>query len=289
MKKLALIAVIVLSSLLFVSCNSQYDKDAKKTLENKESAADIEKQKNEENLKDDTKDSLTISEAQIAYENKEYSQVVKLLSTISDGKTNEIYSQSIANAIDAFVATSDIEDMNKIIAIDAEAEEQLCHKIMDGCNQLDYQYYKLLDILTESLSDSESKNSLIEFKQNNRLNRAKAFMIGDWEWQKDAEKNTKVKNRLVGDELLGIVTQVGANEAKYQIALNDIYWKDFIFIDETSFTCYNLTKMTTGNVVDVTAVGVIDYENETINLHLTAPAPFFMVDADRTWKKVNDQ
>lgn len=288
MKKSALIVVIALSSLLLVSCDSKNVKDAKKAFENKEYSTVVEKLKNEENLKDDTKSILTISEAQIAYENKDYSQIVNLLSTIPDGKTNEIYSLSIANAIDAFVATSDVEEMKKIIAVDAEAEGQLCQKIMDGCNQLDYQYYKLLDILTESLSDSEAKNSLVEFKQNNRLTRAKAFMIGEWEWLKDTKVNTKVKNRLVGDELLGTVTQVGTTEIEYQIALNDIYWKDYVFIDETNFTCYNLTKMTTGNVVDVTAVGVIDYANEAIKLHLTAPAPYVMVNADRTWKRLSN-
>ena len=287
MKKVALIAIIAFSILLLVSCESQNIKEAKKAFENKEYASVVNKLSYEENLNDDAITILTVSQAQIAYENKEYYKVINLLSTIPDGKSNEIYEQAIMDAIDHFIQTSDAEDVKKIITIDEEAEDKLSKKIMDGCNQLDYKYYKLLDILTETLSDSETKNVLIEFQQENRLNRAKAFMIGDWEWQKNDEKNTIVKNRLVGDGLLGTVAQVGTNEIEYQIALNDIYWKDYVFIDETNFTCYNLTKMKTGNVVDVTAIGVIDYANEAINLHLTAPAPYFMVDADRTWKRLN--
>lgn len=83
------------------------------------------------------------------------------------------------------------------------------------------------------------------------------------------------------------MTPVGGNENEYQILEGDIYWKDFVFINDVIMRAwYNLCTTTSGTVVDVTETGKIDYENNVLNMNLTTPAPYQMVGADWQWIRI---
>lgn len=275
----------MLMLLALTACDSSI-RDAKKAYKNQEYKTVVDLLEGKVDLDEDTTQILLISKANIAFDAGDYLEVVKDLFEVTNGNEMDIYVKAVDGAIDAFISSSDIVPVKQMLEYDKSIGDKLDKVLEDGCNSIDYNYFLLLDIAIDSVEDTDLVSRLTEYRDNNRNLRAKSFMLGEWEWQSDSEVNTRINNKLVDGQIMGIVTQVGNSEIAYQICLNDIYWKDYVFIDETNFTCYNLTKTTSGNVVDVTAVGTIDYENDTILLHLTAPAPFHMVNADRTFQRV---
>lgn len=136
---------------------------------------------------------------------------------------------------------------------------------------------------------SQLKATVESSTEEEKTGDVKEFLAGKWEWQGDYQTGTVVEVSSNADDTIGIVKIVGLDEIEYQIKEGDMYWKNFKFINEHSFTCQNLCKTRNGTVVYVTASGNIDYENETLYMHLTAPSPYNMVNADRTWKRYSKE
>lgn len=143
--------------------------------------------------------------------------------------------------------------------------------------------------MTSKLADGDIKTELQAYYDENKLNRPKAFLLGEWEWQSGDEKQTVVECIRHKDNLIGTVQVVGSNEKEYQIMKDDVVWKDFDFLNEKRFTCTCLCKTKDGINVECTTVGEIKYKKDELHQHLTAPDPFWMEEksANRDWKRID--
>jgi len=241
---------------------------------------------NEENMSDDVYEIYTVSKAHIAYGNKNYIEVLNLLLSIDTGKNFKIYSDAVDALIQNAIDKLDFNDVSSIIAKDAEIGNIAAKKIITLCNAFDYNGFEALDNFLNVVKEDETKDYLAKYSNDNKTKRAKAFLCGKWEWKSNTQVKTTVNNIIYEDNMLATVEIVGDNEKEYKILEGDIYWKDFVFIDETNFTCINLCKNVYGSVVECLTTGKIDYENMIINLHLTAPQPYIMDNPDRCWIKL---
>lgn len=229
---------------------------------------------------------LTISEAYVAYDNNQYLDVIKKLQEVDD-KTEAIYEDSCEKYVDTVVDQRDVDAIPEIYELESSTGECIFKKLTSPCDDLNYQAFIYLENVTSKLPESELKTQLTDYSEENSVNRIRAFFIGEWEWQSEDDVKTRVKVIAYKDNLLGEVTQVGDNEVEYQLLVGDIYWKEYEFVDDTFYTCNNLSKTKDGLVVEITATGKIDYENNSINMHLTAPEPYIMVYPDRHWTRVS--
>lgn len=245
----------------------------------------------QEDLEDsEIKKMMTVSKAQLAFDQEKYLDVVNIIQQADDNELTSlpVYVKACHKYIDSAVAEGDAEPLSIIYGLDSSTSDYIYTQLSASCDNLDYKAFKYMENVLQILPDSDLKKELNDYLDSNKTNRIRAFLIGEWEWQTDDEKKTRVNLIAYKDNLLGEVTQVGDNEVEFQILKGDIYWKDFEFVEDDFYTCNNLCKTSDGYVVDVTATGKIDYEEETLQMHLTAPEPYQMVGADREWKRVLD-
>ena len=229
---------------------------------------------------------LSISQANISYGNEEYDKVVNYLYAYEEERAKSIYTESLEQYKMQLLESKDVEKLVDLYNKDNSIGNDVFDVIKTKCDELEFEEFVFMDKLIGQLPEGDLLTHLKAYSEEHIDKRIKSFLIGEWEWEADLEKRTRVKVIEHKDDLLCTVTQVSDQEAEYQIMLNDIYWRDFEYIDDKTYTCINLTKTRDGLVVDVTAYCVLDYENQKINIHLTAPAPYHMVDADRTWNKL---
>ena len=286
MKKFKIIVFCLLLCNLFVACDSDNVKKAKEAYQKNDYATVVKQLESEENMNTGVSEMYTISKAYVKYDDKNYIEALKLLLSIDTGKTHKIYGDAVDNLIQNAIERVDFRDVSSIIVKDSEIGELTAEKIIILCDNLDYNGFKALDSFLNVAEDGGLKDKLVDYSNDNKVKRVKAFLCGKWEWQSDTQIKTTVSNIIYEDNMLATVEIVGDNEKEYKILVGDIYWKDFVFIDEKNFTCVSLCKNVYGSVAECLTTGKIDYENNTVNLHLTAPQPYIMVNPDRCWIKL---
>lgn len=285
MKRVSTIVVSLFLIFSLYACESRNIKEAKEAFGNGEYRNVISLLEGEKNIDSELSGMLTISKANVAFSNKDYIEAIKYLSNVKNGTHMNTYSESVQRCIEKAVKTSDADLLAQLISADNSTEEKIKTTLIDGCNSLDFKYFNILDSVINSFDETDMKADLIEYRDSNKINRAKAFLIGEWELQSNTQIKTVVKIQISENELVGTVKQVSENEAQYKIAVSDTYWKKFAFVDENTFSCYNLMKTINGNVLDVPTVGEINYETGSIALYLNVPAPYHTSDPNRIWKK----
>ena len=283
MKKFFISILALIISIGLSSCVSENVKLAEEAYSNEDFERVVELLETEDGLSNKTNEMLVISKAKIACDDEKYLDALDLLLQLKDGKDLDFYTEVKENLVQVAIAEADSKMLVDAITLDSEIGVFSKDIIIEGCDNYEYDCFKTLYGMIESLADSELKDELIKYAGSNKEKRTMAFLVGTWEWQRNCETNTRVNNILYKDNLLATVETVGDNEKDYQILKGDVYWKDFVFIDDNEFTCINLCKTKNGAAVECMALGEIDYENDSIHLHLTAPEPYVMVDADRNW------
>lgn len=276
----------VLLSLLFCSCDSENVKQAKEAYEQQDYAAVVELLSEEKIESNDVQDMLIISEANLLYEKKEYVAAVEKLVTASTGMETEQFKEMFDTALDTSIANYDADGIIVLLGINSDAEKTVYKEITTACTNLDYDSFVLLNKIIKNLPDGKLKDDLTSYKKDNTITKAKAFLIGKWEWQEeDAEKFTTVKVVEYKDDLIGRVTKVGTLEEEYHYKKDDVYWSEFEFENSKSFLCKNLTKTTEGDPMSEMASAKIDYKDQTISIHLTGSENYNLVDPERVWKR----
>lgn len=229
---------------------------------------------------------LAISKGMVSYQNQEYQNTIDYFATVEDGRNIPEYKASCEKLIEYAFDARSVADIVRLNTLNEWTGEQILSLITAMCQSAEYADFLFADELVKELPESELRGNIQGIIEKYEIDRAKSFLFGDWEWESGDDVCTSVKVYRLEDGLLAEVLVVGDNEVEYQILVGDIYWKDFEFIDGTTFICNNLCKTRSAIVVDVTAMGKINYEDECIEMHLTAPAPYIMVNADRKWKKL---
>lgn len=283
-----MIVTILCLGFLLTGCDSENVKKARDAYENGDYVTVIECLENESDLDNETEEMLAIARANVAFENGEYNEVVTELSVTESGKDTEIYKKSVKTIVKDAIQTGETKYLQKAIETDNQIGGYATNKITKACDEYNYNAFKVLESLKESLQDGDVKEQLTKYYDANKLNKVKAFLVGKWEWQHGDKVNTVVKNIIYKDNLMATVVTVGDNEKEYQILVDDVYWKDFEILDEKSFTCLNLCKTRDAIASECETVGRINYEDDSLHLHVTAPPPYRMVDPDRDWKRVEN-
>lgn len=274
--------------LMLTGCESKAIREAKEAYEASDYAAVVSLLSSEEIEDPEVIRILTESKAHVAFDNQDYLETVKLLQSMNDEEVKEyqIYKDACQKLVDSSVEDKNSDLLAEIYSLENNLHDYIYQVLTAPCDQLSYESFVFLEEFANKLQDSELKDSINQYLSDNANNRIRAFLIGEWEWQSDNETKTRINIMPYQDNLLGEVTQVGDNEIEYQILVGDIYWKDFEFIDAGKFTCYNLGKTRIGSVVDCTALCEIDYDEDLLKMHITAPEPYITVNADRDWKRI---
>ena len=279
-----IITLLISAFLVFTlcSCESENVKNAKAAYEEGKYSEVIELLSQEENLNDNTKDMLAVSEANVLYENKEYVEAVKKLAETSEGIQSEQFEEWFNVALEDCIANKSPDGIIELLAVDESKSDAVYDAVTEACNNKDYNGFLTLDGLVEKLEDGDLKTKLAAFGEEFDILRAEAFLVGTWEWQREGEEtSTKVKVIPYNNNLAGRLTKVGSFLEEYHFQKDDVYWENFEFENSKKFICYNLTRYEDGTVAGRTASGKINYKKGTVELNVTgATYPI------RLWKKI---
>lgn len=242
----------------------------------------------EQSLGEEAAEMLSVSKAHVAINEGRYLEAVRELAATKSGSETDIYSDAVDSLIKKALKDSSEKELVEAIELDPSIAEASVKAITEQCDALDYGAFKLMDKMLKKMPDAEAKADLQRYHNENKLNKPKAFLLGKWEWQSGGETKTAVSCIRHKDNLIATVDVVGDNERDYKILKDDVYWKDFDFLEPGRFTCTCLCKTEDGVNVECTTVGTINYKDDTLHLHLTAPDPYWMAEesSDRDWKRI---
>lgn len=279
---------VLLSCIIFIllccSCESEQVKQAKAAYSDGKYSEVVELLSKEENLSESSQDMLTISEANVLYENKEYLEAVKKLASSKDGLQNEQYEEMFSEALNDAIANKSADNVIELLQLDDSKQDVIYEAVTTACNDKDYNGFLVLDGLIEKLEDGDLKTKFASFNDEYDLLRAEAFLVGTWEWQIEGnEKFTKVKVVPYNNNLIGRIAEVGSDLEDYHYATDDMYWENFEFESDTSFIVSNLTKTQDGTAMPQVSSGKIDYESGEIEINVTNA-----LDPIRTWKRIEE-
>lgn len=285
LKRVLTLMLSLVMLLVLCACDSEQVKSAKEAYAEGEYAEVVKSLSEEENLDQSAQDLLIVSEANIAFENKDYLGAVQKLVTSSKGLNEEQYEEMFTAALEDAVSNGSTENILALLEIDALKEDAVFEAIITACKEKNYNGFLTLDGLVAGLEDGDLKTKLADFDKEYETLRAEAFMVGTWEWLPDGdEKAAKVSVIPYEDNLIGRLTDFGSFFSDYHYSIDDVYWKDFQFDSKDSFLCYNLIRLndSQGSTIGETVSGKIDYENKTITLTVTGA-----VNPIRTWKRID--
>ena len=283
MKRIAVVMSAVLICMLIVSCESQNVKDAKEAFEEGKYDKVIECLEKEEKLNDELTEDLYVAKAHVAYDNGKYVEAIDNAIKVEDGKDLEVYKMAEEEIVKTSIKKGKAKTLLQAIKVDPYIATYAAGEITKACDELDYNAFKVLEKLAKKLPDGDVKKQLAEYSEDNKIHKAEAFMIGDWEWQFEGYKKlTKVNVISYNNNLVGRITEVGDYLEDYHYKKDDVYWSDFEFENSKKYLCYNLTRYQDGDVAGRTASGTIDYKNETITINATGAS-----NPIRKWRKVS--
>ena len=281
MKKIITLLLSLIMILVFCSCESENVKNAKTAYAEGKYSEVVELLSQEENLNDSAKDMLTVSEANVLYENKKYVEAVKKLSESSKGVQAEPFEEWFKSALDDCIANKSSEGIIELLTVDESKSDAVYDAVTGACNNKDYNGFLVLDGLVDKLEDGDLKTKLAEFGDEYDILRAEAFLVGKWEWPREGEdKYSVVKVIPYEDNLVGRLTTVGTFLEDFHFKKDEVYWEKFSFENKKRCLCYNLTKYEDGTVAGETVTGTINYKKGTITLQLTDA-----LETERTWKR----
>lgn len=269
--------------LMLCSCDSEAVKQAKEAYANGDYAKVVELLSSEEELSEEAQDMLAVSEANIAFEKKEYLDAVKKLASSSEGLQAERFEEMFTAALDDAIANKDVDAVVELLAIDESKADAVYEAVTKTCEEKDYNGFLMLESLVEKLPDGDLKTKLSDYDKEHDILKAEAFMVGTWTWKSsDGEKPSKVKVIPYDKNLVGRLVKIGTFLKDYHYNKDDVYWQDFEFENGKKFICNNLTRYSDGTAEGVTTTGKINYKKGTIELNVTGAN-----NPNRTWKRVN--
>ena len=292
MRRISAIALVIIMCFVFSACDSENMKDAKEAISNGDYKAAVEYLEKEEELNEKGASLLEEAKANVALEEKKYDEAILHIIKTDDVKESDLYATATKKLIDTGLKSGETDGVVAVVNEDDDFRQVVVKKVKTACSNLNYNGFKLLDRLRTSIKDKEIQEDLESYYEKNKLNKPKAFLLGNWRWDKGGkETETTVEVTTYKDELIGTVILVGDKEKEFQIKIDDVYWSDFEFSGENKFTCTSLCKNRDGLEVQCTTIGRIDYSKDTVKLHLTPPSPFTMDSdsSDRTLIKVYQQ
>ena len=319
MKKITILFILTLPILFLCGCDSKEVRQAKKAYEENDFTRVVDLLSEEENLSQETQDILNDSEVNIAYEEKDYAKVVELLSKEKDlsqesqdmlitseanilyekgeyveavkkiassskGIQHEQYEEMFDAALKDSLDKHSADAVVELLALDESKSDAVYEAVTEPCKNKDYNGFVYLDGLVKKLPDGDLKTKLSDFSKENDVLRAQSFLLGKWKETDDYGPDRTVEVTFSGDNLIGIIVKI---EKDSWFKKNDLYWKDFNFIDRKRFTCISIAKEETGATYDSAAVAIINYKKGTMHLHLTPQSDFSLDYYDSHWKRVN--
>lgn len=272
------------------ACDSENVKNAKEAYNEGNYAEAIELLNAEEQLNASAKELLANSKAQLANEQGDYSVAISELIAVNKPSSDALYKEILQNAIEDANATGNSEHLIGIIQQDSSNTASIYEALETEAIADNIKAYQAMDGISSNSDLEEAvKEQFTSFIRENGEQRARAFLIGTWEYVEDGEDiKTRVDIKPQKDDLIGIVSQVSNHMIQYQFQTGDVYWTDFVFLEPTQFTCKNLTKSTNGSPDWSNAVGTINYNaDDTFTLHLTPDSGFYIInEPNRIWKRV---
>lgn len=279
---------IIVLCISLCACDSDNVKNARGAYNAGNYAEAIELLDAEENLSTSAKELLGNSKAQLAKEQGDFSNAIGELIAVNKPSSDTLYKEILQCAIEDANTTGSSEHLTRIIQQDSSNATSIYEALQTEAVANNIMAYQAIEgISSNEAIDKTIKEQFASFISENGEQRARAFLLGTWEWSGGEGTKTKVEIKPQGDGLIGIVTQVGDNSTKYQLQTGDVYWTDFIFLEPTQFTCKNLAKTTNGVPVPCTAVGTIDFSSSNmLALHLTSDvALYHVIDPNRVWTR----
>ena len=244
---------------------------------------------------DESAKMLCISEAQIAYESENYMTVVELLCGTAYKSEVEIYSKALTKAVEKAVSSLDPKSVLSLYEMDAEAAASAYALITEKCGAFEYSAFEFLDDVMSGLPECAFADELASYAKQNKKTRTKAFIQGDWEWTNDISNNdsseeSETQHTIVTIEVfeddkdcIGILKQISPKLEGYMYEIGDVYWKSFVFKNDTPATVINMTRQNDGYGTRVYTLSPIqlDMEKGQMLIHVTGA-----ISSDRVWQKV---
>lgn len=283
MKRIAVVMSAVLICMLIVSCESQNVKDAKEAFEKGKYDKVVECLEKEEKLNDELTKDLYVAKAHVAYDNGKYVEAIDNAIKVEDGKDLEVYKMAEEKIVKTSIKKGKAKTLLQAIKVDPDIATYAAGEITKACDELDYNAFKVLENLAKKLPDGDVKKQLAEYGEDNKIHKAEAFMIGDWEWLYEGEdkEHTTVKVVPYNNNLIGRVTKVTDHLVEYHYKKDDIYWSDFEFESSKRFLCYNIIRYKDEDVGGETVSGTINYKDGSISLNVTSASHPI-----RKWRKI---
>ena len=271
------------------ACDSENVKSAREAYNAGNYAEAIELLNAEDQLNGNAEELLANSKARLANEQGDYSAAITELIAVNKSSSDALYNEILQNAINAANTTGDSAHLISIIQQDSPNASTIYEALEAEAVADNIKAYQAMDGISSSADiDDAQKEQFASFIRENGEQRARAFLIGTWEYVEDGDVKTRVDIKPQKDNLIGIISQVSNYMIQYQFQTGDVYWTDFVFLEPTQFTCKNLTKSTNGSPDQSNAVGTIDYSSDdTFKLHLTPDSGYYIINQpDRIWKRV---
>lgn len=240
---------------------------------------------------------LCISEAQVAYESKDYMTVVEFLCGTAYKSEVEIYPKALAKAIEEAVSSLDAKSVLRLYEMDTETATSAYTLITEKCSAFEYSAFGLLDDVISGLPECVFADELADYAKQNSKTRTKAFMQGDWEWINEAfgdfdataEENATVPRNIVtievfenDEDCVGILKQISPIYEDFLYQVGDVYWYDFVFKNDTPATVVNMTRYADGYGTREYTLSPIQFDMEAgqMAIHVTGTSG-----SDRIWQK----
>ena len=137
------------------------------------------------------------------------------------------------------------------------SSETVYEKVKEGCEELDYAAFLMMDELNAALPEDDLKHDLTSYAESHGINRSKAFMNGMWAWYKTESSTEPAVIEIymkTGDGSVAILRELGDYLKKYGYGPGDIYWDKIDFLTETEFKMHHMTRYDDGAVAGDVAV-----------------------------------
>lgn len=149
-----------------------------------------------------------------------------------------------------------------------------------------YDDFVFMDTVLEGITETDSVDTLNAIVKDAYKNRVKAFLSGQWVRMDGTSLDGIVLDITLSDDVgIGTISSIASVlDADTSYAENDVKWKNIQVVDANRITYEDLTK---GDGSYSSAVGTIDYLNNTISVHNSSsnPVPLASYGADQLWVK----
>lgn len=160
MKKISILFTLILTIMLLSACDSKEVREAKKAYEEKDYTRVVKLLSEEEDLSEEAQDILISSEANIAYEKKDYAKVVEILSKEKDlsQESQDMLISAEANIL--FEKGEYVEAVKKIASSSKGTENEQYEEMFDAALKDSFDKHSA-DAMVELLVLDESKSDTV--------------------------------------------------------------------------------------------------------------------------------